>query len=149
MPPRTDVQVTVDLVIFALHEGVLQVLLIRGAIPPFAGRWALPGEFIRPGESLEAAARRELAEETGVTDLYLEQLYTFGDPDRDPRGRVVTVAYYALLAGEASPLVAGTYAGAAMWVPARKHPPLAFDHDQGILFPFRDRQDGRGSLTSG
>jgi len=105
--------VTVDLVIFALRDGQLQVLLIQRGIPPFEGRWALPGGFIRSGESLEAAARRELAEETGVTDVYLEQLYTFGEPDRDPRGRVVTVAYYALLTGDATPLVAGTDAGDA------------------------------------
>jgi 8-oxo-dGTP diphosphatase len=133
-PPRTDVQVTVDLVIFALREGELQVLLIKRGIPPFVGRWALPGGFIRKGESLEAAARRELEEETGVRDVYLEQLYTFGDPDRDPRGRIVTVAYYALLTGEAGPAVAGTDAGEAMWVPARQHPALAFDHERILAY---------------
>jgi 8-oxo-dGTP diphosphatase len=133
-PPRTDVQVTVDVVIFALREGELQVLLIKRGIPPYAGRWALPGGFIRKGESLEAAARRELDEETGVRDVYLEQLYTFGDPDRDPRGRIVTVAYYALLTGEARPAVAGTDAGEAMWVPARQHPTLAFDHERILAY---------------
>ena len=127
---RTDIQVTVDVVIFALRDGELQVLVIQRGLPPFEGQWALPGGFVRDGESLEAAARRELEEETAVTDVYLEQLYTFGDPDRDPRGRVVTVAYYALLTGETTPLVAGTDAGAARWVPARKHPPLAFDHER-------------------
>jgi 8-oxo-dGTP diphosphatase len=131
---KTDVQVTVDLAIFALRAGTLQVRLIRRAIPPFAGRWALPGGFIRKSESLEAAARRELEEETGVKDVYLEQLYTFGDPDRDPRGRVVTVAYYALLAGEAAPPVAGADAGEAMWMAAREHPPLAFDHDRILAY---------------
>jgi 8-oxo-dGTP diphosphatase len=131
---KTDVQVTVDLVIFALHEWELQVLLIRRGIPPFEGRWALPGGFIRDGEPLESAARRELEEETGVGDVYLEQLYTFGDPDRDPRGRVVTVAYYALLTGKVAPLVAGTDAGAAKWMPARKHPPLAFDHERILTY---------------
>jgi 8-oxo-dGTP diphosphatase len=134
VPPKTDVQVTVDLVIFVLRAGELQVLLIRRGIPPFQGRWALPGGFIRKAESLEAAARRELEEETGVTDVYLEQLYTFGDPDRDPRGRVVTVSYFALLTGEAAPLVAGTDAGAAMWASARKHPPLAFDHERILAY---------------
>ena len=121
-------QVAVDIVIFSLREDELQVLLIQRGIPPFQGRWALPGGFVLEGESVEAAARRELEEETGVHDVYLEQLYTFGEPGRDPRGRVVTVAYYALTK-EAAPVVAGTDAGAAMWMPARKHPPLAFDHE--------------------
>jgi 8-oxo-dGTP diphosphatase len=134
IPVRTDVQVTVDVVIFSLRNWELNVLLIRRGIPPFEGRWALPGGFILEGESLEAAARRELEEETGVRDVYLEQLYTFGDVDRDPRGRVVTVAYYALLTGETSSLRAGTDAGAASWMPARKHPPLAFDHEQILAY---------------
>jgi len=112
MAVKTSIQVTVDLVIFALRDWELQVLLIRRGVPPFEGRWALPGGFVRQGESLEHAARRELEEETGVRDVYLEQLYTFGDADRDPRGRIVTVAYYALLTGEAAPLKAGTDAGA-------------------------------------
>jgi 8-oxo-dGTP diphosphatase len=123
-------QVTVDVVIFALRDWELQVLLIRRGIPPFEGRWALPGGFVLEPESVEAAARRELEEETGVRDVYLEQLYTFGDPDRDPRGRVVTVAYYALLTTAAAPIVAGSDAGGAKWLPARKHPPLAFDHER-------------------
>lgn len=127
---KTDVQVTVDLVIFALRDGELQVLLVQRGVPPFQGRWALPGGFVMRNESLEDAARRELVEETGVRDVYLEQLYTFGDPDRDPRGRVITVAYYALMTGAAGTPVAGTDAGAARWVPARKHPPLAFDHQR-------------------
>ena len=116
---------------FTIKDDALQVLLIERGVPPFAGRWALPGGFILDGESLEAAARRELEEETGVTDVYLEQLYTFGDPDRDPRGRVVTVAYYALIAGDRM-LRAGSDAEAARWFPVERHPPLAFDHD-GIL----------------
>jgi 8-oxo-dGTP diphosphatase len=134
MAVKTSIQVTVDLVIFALRDWELQVLLIRRGVPPFEGRWALPGGFVRQGESLEHAARRELEEETGVRDVYLEQLYTFGDADRDPRGRIVTVAYYALLTGEAAPLKAGTDAGAAAWMPARKHPPLAFDHDRILTY---------------
>ena len=131
---RTDVQVTVDLVIFALRDSELHVLLIRRGLPPFEGSWALPGGFVRDGESLEDAARRELQEETGVRDVYLEQLYTFGDPERDPRGRIVTVAYYALLTGEVAPLVAGTDAGEAQWMRARKHPPLAFDHERILAY---------------
>ena len=126
----TEIQVTVDVVIFALRGGELQVLLVQRGVPPFQERWALPGGFIQTSESLEEAARRELEEETRVRDVYLEQLYTFGDPDRDPRGRIVTVAYYALLTGEAMTPVAGTDAGAASWMSARKHPPLAFDHER-------------------
>jgi len=126
---KREIRVAVDVVIFALREWELQVLLIQRGVPPFEGRWALPGGFVLENESLEAAARRELEEETGVHDVYLEQLYTFGEPHRDPRGQVVTVAYYALLTTDAAPLVAGTDAGAARWMPARKHPPLAFDHD--------------------
>jgi 8-oxo-dGTP diphosphatase len=126
----TGVQVTVDLVIFALRERELHVLLVRRGIPPYEGRWALPGGFIRDRESLDDAARRELQEETGVRDVYLEQLYTFGEPGRDPRGRVVTVAYFALLTGNRSPLVPGSDAAAARWWPAREHPPLAFDHER-------------------
>jgi 8-oxo-dGTP diphosphatase len=123
------IQVTVDLVIFALRERELQVLLVRRGIAPFEGHWALPGGFIRDGESLDEAARRELREETGVSDVYLEQLYTFGEPGRDPRGRVVTTAYYALLTGDHAPLMPGSDAAAARWWPARARPQLAFDHD--------------------
>jgi len=130
MARKSEMQVTVDIVIFALRNWELQVLLIQRAVPPFEGQWALPGGFVLNHESLEDAARRELEEETGVRDVFLEQLYTFGDIGRDPRGRVVTVAYYALLTTEAAPLVAGTDAGAARWMPARTHPPLPFDHDR-------------------
>lgn len=127
---RSEVQVTVDVVIFALRDAELQVLLIRRGVAPFEGRWALPGGFIHEDESLDAAARRELGEETGVYDVYTEQLYTFGDPGRDPRGRVVTVAYYALLTGEHATVTAGTDAAAARWWPVNARPSLAFDHDR-------------------
>jgi 8-oxo-dGTP diphosphatase len=125
---ETDVRVAVDLVIFTIRDGALHALLIQRAAPPFEGRWALPGGFILHGESLEDAALRELGEETGVRNVYLEQLYSFGDPDRDPRARVISVAYYALVAADRAPLSAGSDASDARWWPVAKHPPLAFDH---------------------
>ena len=125
---ETDVRVAVDLVIFTIRDGALHALLIQRAAPPFEGRWALPGGFILHGESLEDAALRELGEETGVRNVYLEQLYSFGDPDRDPRGRVISVAYYALVAADRAPLSAGSDASDARWWPVAEHPALAFDH---------------------
>ena len=119
---------TVDIVIFTLRKGSLQVLLVKRGVPPFEGQYAVPGGFIRGDESLEEAARRELHEETGVRNVFLEQLCTFGDPKRDPRGRVITVAYYALIASDKLSLVAGADAAEAQWFPASRLPPLAFDH---------------------
>jgi 8-oxo-dGTP diphosphatase len=124
-----ETRLTVDLVVLTIRDGALHVLLIRRGIEPFKGRWALPGGFILKGESLEKAARRELEEETGVREVYLEQLYTFGEPGRDPRGRVVTVAYYALIASDVE-VEGGSDAAAAQWYPVRKVPSLAFDHRQ-------------------
>jgi len=122
-----------DLVILTVRDGRLQVLLIRRGIAPYRGRWALPGGFVRPAEDLEATARRELAEETGLASdrIHLEQVATYGAPDRDPRGRVVSVAYLALVPDLPAP-VAGSDAASASWVeavqvlddPGR----LAFDH---------------------
>jgi 8-oxo-dGTP diphosphatase len=128
LPPER-VHVTVDIVIFTISPDGLNVLLVRRGVPPFEGRWAIPGGFVRDAESLEAAALRELEEETGVRDVYLEQLYSFGDPGRDPRGRVITVAYYALIAGDRPAPTAGSDAAAARWWPTVELPPLAFDHD--------------------
>ena len=103
--------VTVDVVILTVRERRLEVLLVRRRHWPFEGMWAIPGGFVEPNESLEDSARRELQEETGVTDVYLEQLYTFGDPGRDPRTRVITVVYYALLRADQLRLRAGSDAG--------------------------------------
>ena len=124
---RGAVRVAVDIVIFTLREGVLHVLLIRRGVPPFKGKWALPGGFVEEAESLDAAALRELEEETGVSDVYLEQLYSFGDPKRDPRGRVLSISYFALLSSERE-LRSGTDAADARWFPAYDAPRLAFDH---------------------
>lgn len=122
--------VTVDVVIFTLRQGELHVLLVRRKHWPYADMWAIPGGFIKMEESLEASARRELAEETGIDDpdIYLEQLYTFGDPGRDPRTRVITVAYFALISSTHLHLRADSDAAAADWFPANRPPELAFDH---------------------
>ena len=120
-------QVTVDIVIFTIQQGVLKVLLVKRLIEPFIGQFAIPGGFVLEDEDLEQAAVRELREETGVSDVYLEQLYSFGKPDRDPRGRVVTVAYFALISADRK-LKAGTDAAEAAWFPMDDLPPLAFDH---------------------
>ncbi|HXQ73126.1 MAG TPA: NUDIX domain-containing protein [Pyrinomonadaceae bacterium] len=120
-------QVTVDVVIFTIQQGVLKVLLVKRRIDPFIGQFAIPGGFVLEDEDLEEAAARELREETGVSDVYLEQLYSFGEPDRDPRGRVVTVAYFALISADRK-LRAGSDAAEAAWFPMDDLPPLAFDH---------------------
>src|SRR5712691_8493954 len=119
---------TVDCVVFGLDEAELKVLLIQRALEPFKGRWALPGGFVRVDETLDEAARRELAEEAGLKDLFLEQLYTFGAVDRDPRERVVSVAYYALVKLSDHRAKAATDAANAEWFPISKVPRLAFDH---------------------
>lgn len=120
---------TVDCVVFGLDEDDLKVLLIQRDLEPFAGRWALPGGFVHIDESVEEAARRELREEAGVSNVYLEQLYTFGEVDRDPRGRVVTVAWYALVKLSDHAVQAATDARRAAWFAVDDTPELAFDHD--------------------
>lgn len=133
---------TVDIVVFALDDDDLKVMLIQRDLAPFAGQWALPGGFVRIDETLDEAARRELQEETGLKDIFLEQLYTFGDVNRDPRERVVTVGYYALvnLAGHA--VQASADARNAAWFPVNDLPSLPFDHDQ-ILQAAHDRLRGK------
>ncbi|QDT44487.1 Bifunctional NMN adenylyltransferase/Nudix hydrolase [Gimesia alba] len=119
---------TVDCVVFGLDEEDLKVLLIQRDLEPFEGCWALPGGFVRLEETLEEAARRELSEETGIENVYLEQLYTIGDVDRDPRERVVTVAYYALVNLSDHRVHAATDARNAAWFAIEDVPSLAFDH---------------------
>ncbi|MDX6264918.1 MAG: 8-oxo-dGTP diphosphatase [Kribbellaceae bacterium] len=125
--------VAADLVILTVRDGSLQVLLIRRGIAPYRGRWALPGGFVRPKEDLEEAARRELEEETGLVSdrIHLEQVATYGEPGRDPRGRVISVAYLALVPDLPTP-VAGTDAASAEWVAVNEvltdKNRLAFDH---------------------
>jgi 8-oxo-dGTP diphosphatase len=119
---------TVDCVVLGLDADDLKVLLIQRKIPPFQHSWALPGGFVRVDETLDAAARRELEEEAGVDIAYLEQLYTFGDLDRDPRERVVTVAYYALTKLDSHVIRAATDAERVAWFGLDDLPRLAFDH---------------------
>jgi len=118
----------VDCVVFGCDEGNLKVLLIERGLEPFKGRWALPGGFVRVDETLDAAARRELQEEAGLANVFLEQLYTFGGVNRDPRERVVSVAYYALVKLSEHAAKAATDAADARWFPLSKVPRLAFDH---------------------
>ena len=120
---------TVDIAVFTILEDRLQVLLIQRGEEPFKGCWALPGGFVEMDESLDEAARRELMEETGVTLHQLEQFHTYGAPDRDPRGRVVSVAYYILApVEEIGSLRAGSDSTIAAWFPLDALPELAFDH---------------------
>lgn len=133
---------TVDCVVFAIADDALKVLLIRRAQEPFGGSWALPGGFVDMGETLEAAARRELEEETSLKDLFLEQLYTFGEPDRDPRGRVVSVAYYALVDLAGRDVEPASDASAAEWFAVDALPELAFDHGE-ILAAALERVRGK------
>ncbi|HFE44188.1 MAG TPA: NUDIX hydrolase [Nannocystis exedens] len=133
---------TVDCVVFGVDKSTLKILLIERDVEPFAGQWALPGGFVRMDEDLESAALRELSEETGVEKLYLEQLYTFGAVDRDPRGRVVTVAYYALVRLADHRVRAATDARDAAWYAFDDLPPLAFDH-QKIVDVARERLRGK------
>lgn len=133
---------TVDAVVFGFDEGALKILLIRRAHPPFEGRWAFPGGFVHVDETLDQAVRRELEEETGASRIYLEQLYSFGALDRDPRERVVSVAYYALVRLSDYRIRAATDARAARWFPAAHTPRLAFDHAE-ILKVARGRLRGK------
>lgn len=134
--------VTVDCVVFGLDDEDLKVLLIRRDLPPFEDKWALPGGFVRLEETLDEAARRELQEETSLERVFLEQLYTFGGIDRDPRERVITVAYYALVRLSDHRVQAATDARDAVWFAMDDLPPLAFDHDQ-ILETAHQRLQGK------
>jgi 8-oxo-dGTP diphosphatase len=127
-----------DLAIFTLLKGSLHLLLVERAREPFKGRWALPGGFVRMHEDLPSAAARELQEETGVAGAYLEQVGAFGSPERDPRERVVSIAFFAIIASDTVHLQSGSDAAAARWWPVNELPQLAFDH-QEILEHARHR----------
>lgn len=140
--------VTVDLAVLTLRDSALHVLLVERGEPPYLGHWALPGGFVLPHESAERAARRELAEETGLADvsgLHLEQLRTYSEPGRDPRMRVVSVAFAALLPDAPEPRGGGD-AAQARWLPYEAAGPLAFDHDT-ILSDAHDRVGAKLEYT--
>jgi 8-oxo-dGTP diphosphatase len=154
--------VTADLAVLTIRAGALHVLLVERGQEPYAGHWALPGGFVAPDESAETAARRELAEETGLSDvsgLHLEQLRTYSEPDRDPRMRVVTVAFTALLPDPPPDFVrgdphlasleprAGSDAAQARWLPYDSLGPLAFDHDR-ILADAHERVGAKLEYSS-
>jgi 8-oxo-dGTP diphosphatase len=120
--------VSTDVAVFTIRAQRLQLLLVQRANPPFQGMWALPGGFLDIHEDLEACALRELTEETGLSGFYLEQLYTFGTPDRDPRERVISVTYYALVPSDKLQPRAASDASAVAWFPFDELPELAFDH---------------------
>lgn len=129
--------VSTDVVLFTIRHDKLMLLLIKRRGEPFAGSWALPGGFLEIGEDLEACAARELEEETGLRDIYLEQLYTFGKPDRDPRERVISVAYYALVPSDKLEPRAASDAADTGWFAMDDLPSLAFDHDRIIALAHR------------
>jgi 8-oxo-dGTP diphosphatase len=122
--------VTTDIIVFTVQKGQLKILLIKRARDPFKGTWALPGGFMKMDEDACDCALRELEEETGLKDVYLEQLYTFSTVNRDPRERVISIAYFTLTPSEAITLKPDTDAAEAAWFDMQDLPNLAFDHGE-------------------
>jgi 8-oxo-dGTP diphosphatase len=139
--------VTTDVVVFTIRDNALEVLLIQRKNPPFQGMWALPGGFLEMDEDLETCAKRELLEETGIDGVYLEQLGTFGEPQRDPRERVISVTYFALTPSDHLKPRASSDAARTAWFPITGLPELAFDHDR-ILRLARQRLVAKLSYTN-
>lgn len=127
---REHYPISVDSVIFGYTEGELKVALIERKNNPFIGMWAIPGGFMEGNETVEETALRELKEETGIEDVYLEQFHVFNKPGRDPRGPTVTIALFALINSDQCHLIASKDAAKAKWWPAYNLPPLAFDHEE-------------------
>ena len=146
-PAPQQVKVAVDNCIFTVLEERLHLLLIQMTKAPFGGMWALPGGLIQDGEALDDAAARILYEETGVTEVYLEQLYTFGRPDRDPAGRVISVAYFALIHAAGITLRTQPKYADVRWWPCASQPALAYDHDEVAAYA-RQRLEWKLSYTN-
>ncbi|MFI1770657.1 NUDIX hydrolase [Thalassobellus citreus] len=125
-----SIKLSVDAVVFGYEEGKISVLLIKRKYEPFKDKWAIPGGFVLNDESLEEAVQRELQEETGVKINYLEQLYTFGNPYRDPRGRVVSIAYFGLIRPNTFKIFASTDAAEVQWFNIDELQELSFDHQE-------------------
>lgn len=132
--------VTVDCVIFGFDGKSLRILLIERGVEPFKGSWALPGGFVRMDETVEMAALRELQEETNVRGVYLSQLAVFSEVERDPRERVITVAFYALVKPSDHDVIGGDDAACARWFSLDDYPPLVFDHEQILKAAFSQLQ---------
>ena len=141
--------VAVDVVLFTIQGGTLKVLLVKRQQAPYRGDWALPGGIVAADESVDAAALRELQEETNIGNIYLEQLYTFGDTNRDPRGRVVTIAYYALVNWQQFQLKARHRVSQADWFPIKRLPELAFDHRRIVDYALERLQSKINYTTIG
>ncbi|OSY88027.1 NUDIX hydrolase [Tenacibaculum holothuriorum] len=135
-----SIRLSVDAVVFGYEEGKTSVLLIKRKFNPFKGEWAIPGGFVKEKESLEMAVERELFEETGVKINYLEQLYTFGSPTRDPRGRVISVSYFGLVKPKAFKILASTDAEEVKWFSIENLPKLSFDHETILKFAIKRLQ---------
>lgn len=132
--------VNAEVAVFSVFEDDLKILLVKRRADPFSGMWAIPGGFVNVDESVEDAAMRELQEETGVEDVYMEQLYTWGDPDRDPRKRVIAVSYLALMSAEDvedTHLSSSGDVSEAQWFSAYNPPDLAFDHDKVLQYAIK------------
>ncbi len=129
--------VTTDVAVFTIRDQQLKLLLVQRAGEPYQNMWALPGGFLNIDEDLEVCAKRELEEETGISGVYLEQLYTFGAPNRDPRERIISVTYYALVPSDRLQLKAASDAADAQWFALDQIPPLAFDHQKIITLAHR------------
>ena len=144
---HATISVTVDVVLFCMYNTTLHILLIERKYPPFAGAWALPGGFVDADETLAQAARRELFEETNVSDVYIEQFYTFGDPGRDPRRQSVSVAHIGLCRTP-PPLATSDETPQVQWHPIAQLPAmLAFDHHQIIAMAWSRLQAKLESTT--
>ncbi|MFY9457391.1 MAG: NUDIX domain-containing protein [Candidatus Spechtbacterales bacterium] len=138
--PEQNIKVAVDIVIFTVRDNALKVILIQMKKKPFTGMWAFPGGLIDPRESLDEAARRELAEKTGVYNVYLEQLYTFGEPARDPYSRVISAAYFALIDSKNAKLATTEKYSDIGWFPVQKLPKLAYDHWNVVKYAIKRLQ---------